>query len=84
MLQTAFSNPKDIGASANIDNMQGGFYSGVGWLLDGTAVAGFLICFDMISGGTWKAQIAILFGSGTPNKIKSRTYNNGWTAWENL
>ncbi len=81
LLGSAFTYVHNIGTSANIDELSAGLYGGVGWQLNGTGVAGFLAC---IGDDRWRAQIALLYGSATPNQIKSRTYNGGWTAWKEL
>ena len=81
LLQKALTWGIDIAGGTDIDLLGAGLYGGIGWQLNGQPVAGFLFCFGSEQ---WKAQIAILYGSATSNQIKSRTYNNGWTAWKDL
>lgn len=82
LLNSAFSAKQGLTSTSNIDDIESGLYGGIGWLLDGAAVAGLLIAYCL--NANFRVQIAMLFGSGNANTIKSRTYNNGWTAWKNL
>lgn len=72
-----------IESSTDIDNLSPGIYNGIGWQIDGTSQAGFLIALSPQGGSYYRFQIALLYASNA-NIIKHRCYNGSWSSWKEV
>ena len=70
----------EITSASVVDNLDSGLYGYVGGSDFGIGIGGGII--EVLKYSGYKVQRVTTFSSGMPNRVFSRTYNNGWSTWK--